>query len=87
MSQAIRRLHGWVFLVRGSRSQQTSYYGPSSAYCFLKSISEFLTNELQQPQPDHQLQPRAANKIFDGTDSLEDGEDQESDKAVSGQRS
>ncbi|KAK7737341.1 hypothetical protein SLS53_006644 [Cytospora paraplurivora] len=67
--------------VRGSRSRQTSYYGPSSAYYFLKSISEFLTNELQQPQPDHQLQPRAANRILDEPGSPEDGEDEDSDTA------
>lgn len=63
--------------VRVSCSQQTSYYGPSSAYYFLKSISEFLANHLHQPQPDHQLQPRAANKTFDGPDSPEDEEDEE----------
>ncbi|KAJ4203426.1 hypothetical protein FSOLCH5_007731 [Fusarium solani] len=64
----IRKLWQGVYS-RGARSQQTSYYGPSSTFYFLSRISSFLGSALEQPQQHEELQPHSASKTFSHPES------------------
>lgn len=48
--------------VATARSDQTSYYGPSSAFYFVSRIGCFLNRALQQPCLERQMQPKGASR-------------------------
>ncbi|KAK7403167.1 hypothetical protein QQX98_011071 [Neonectria punicea] len=58
-----------------ARSEQTSYYGPSSAFYFISRIGSFLSQTLQQSFHDQSMQPKGVNKTLvsptspDGTET------------------
>ncbi|KAK7226762.1 hypothetical protein V2G26_014765 [Clonostachys chloroleuca] len=57
---------------RDPRTQQVSYYGPSSTLYFLSRISSFLGRELQQHQGCEELQPTSASKILARPETSDD---------------
>lgn len=48
--------------VATSRSDQTSYYGPASAFYFVSRIGAFLARALQQPCEGRSMQPKGADR-------------------------
>ncbi|KAF7563284.1 hypothetical protein G7046_g840 [Stylonectria norvegica] len=54
-----------------SRSEQTSYYGPSSAFYFIGRIGSYLSKSLQQSFTDHSMQPRGASKTFGSLEQVD----------------
>ncbi|KAK9311134.1 putative transcriptional regulatory protein-like protein [Lipomyces starkeyi] len=63
--------------VASARSEQTSYYGPSSTFYFISRIGAYLGTVLQQPIVDQSMQPRGANKSLVSPTSSEDAQDTE----------
>ncbi|KAF7549618.1 hypothetical protein G7Z17_g6277 [Cylindrodendrum hubeiense] len=57
-----------------ARSEQTSYYGPSSSFYFVGRIGSFLNQTLQQSFQVRCMQPRGPNKTLDHPNSPEDAE-------------
>ncbi|KAH8736399.1 fungal-specific transcription factor domain-containing protein [Ilyonectria robusta] len=57
-----------------ARSEQTSYYGPSSAFYFVGRIGSFLSQTLQQSFHLRSMQPRGVNKTLDHPNSPGDVE-------------
>lgn len=61
--------------VATARSEQTSYYGPSSAFYFVSRIGCFLNRALQQPCADRQMQLRlAARNVIIGSGQEDENE-------------
>lgn len=48
--------------VATARSDQPSYYGPISSFYFMSRMGRYLTQTLQEPFADRNLQPRGANR-------------------------
>ncbi|KAH6895862.1 fungal-specific transcription factor domain-containing protein [Thelonectria olida] len=55
-----------------ARSEQTSYYGPSSAFYFIGKIGSFLGKTLHVSLHDGSMQPRGANKTLTSPTSADD---------------
>lgn len=60
--------------VATARSDQTSYYGPSSAFYFVSRIGTFLNRALQQPCADRQMQPKGASRNVSLGENPQEGE-------------
>ncbi|KAJ9143104.1 Fungal specific transcription factor domain-containing protein [Pleurostoma richardsiae] len=60
--------------VATARSDQTSYYGPSSAFYFVSRIGAYLGRALQQPFCDRNLQPRGVNRTLVNPTSVANAE-------------
>lgn len=65
--------------VATARSDQTSYYGPSSAFYFVSRIGCFLNKALQQPCADRQMQPKGASRNMTLGNGHEDDETERED--------
>ncbi|KFY21681.1 hypothetical protein V493_07205 [Pseudogymnoascus sp. VKM F-4281 (FW-2241)] len=60
-----------------ARSDQVSYYGPTSSFYFMSRIGDFLGKALQQPFADRSLQPRGANRRMHLGTAMDDGDERE----------
>ncbi|KFZ09752.1 hypothetical protein V502_08512 [Pseudogymnoascus sp. VKM F-4520 (FW-2644)] len=63
--------------VATARSNQVSYYGPTSSFYFMSRIGGFLGKALQQPFADRSLQPRGANRRMHLGTAMDDGDERE----------
>ncbi|KAK7423000.1 hypothetical protein QQX98_001290 [Neonectria punicea] len=63
--------------VATARSDQASYYGPTSSFYFMSRIGGYLGKALQQPFADRSLQPRGANSRMHLGTALDDGDERE----------
>ncbi|VUC34023.1 unnamed protein product [Clonostachys rosea] len=70
--------------VATARSDQPSYYGPSSIYYFVSRIGCYLGKALQQPHADKSFQTRGGSKNMHETDTPDDHARQDSSEIVSG---
>lgn len=60
-----QKKHVWQGIYTATaRSEQTSYYGPSSLFYFISRIGAHLGKSLQQPYADQTMQPRGMNKTL-----------------------
>ncbi|KAI2602130.1 fungal-specific transcription factor domain-containing protein [Hypoxylon sp. NC1633] len=60
-----KKLHEGI-QVRTSRSQQETWYGPSSLFYFIRRVNTCLNNSLRQTRPLNHMLPDSANKLCDG---------------------
>ncbi|KPM46471.1 hypothetical protein AK830_g99 [Neonectria ditissima] len=63
--------------VATARSDQASYYGPTSSFYFMSRIGGYLGKALQQPFADRSLQPRGASRRMHLGTALDDGDERE----------
>ncbi|KAI2624546.1 fungal-specific transcription factor domain-containing protein [Hypomontagnella submonticulosa] len=59
--------------VRTARSQQETWYGPSSLLYFIRRVNTFLNTSLQQSRPINRMLPDSTDKLFDGPPEEEQG--------------
>ncbi|KAI1393331.1 fungal-specific transcription factor domain-containing protein [Hypoxylon trugodes] len=51
--------------IRSARSQQETWYGPSSLFYFLRRVNTFMNTSLRETRPINRMLPDSANKLFD----------------------
>ncbi|KAI1761077.1 fungal-specific transcription factor domain-containing protein [Hypoxylon sp. FL1150] len=59
-----KRLEG--IHVRATRSQQETWYGPSSLFYFIRRVNTFLNTSLRQTRTINHMLPESTNKLYDG---------------------
>ncbi|KAI0165450.1 fungal-specific transcription factor domain-containing protein [Hypoxylon sp. FL1284] len=59
-----KRLEG--IHIRATRSQQETWYGPSSLFYFIRRVNTYLNTSLRQTRSINHMLPDSANKLYDG---------------------
>ncbi|TPX07196.1 uncharacterized protein E0L32_010899 [Thyridium curvatum] len=70
-SPLVTRPHWEGIHIAAARSNQASYYGPSSVFYFVSRIGDYLAKSLQQPFADRNMQPRGASRNMNLSTALE----------------